>query len=607
MLTSNPRALRSNTNLKGTNNLAAAFPEFGKQTRRHAVPKSGNVGVSSASSSSSVSRNFYGGPASVEGTHQTTGSFSTKRNAAVDDDDSGLSSHMKRVKIGEGQSTDVPGADDEVSVPAFEPAPSVLEAYADHMEDDDLDGNIPFKKSAPVEILAPVEQKLEDDASDYFASDIEESEDRSTPMSKERRKVRGDLTIARMSSYFKTNYPVPAVNIFQANGDPPFWYARLRKFNEEENRWVEKGPVVILIVPCRPEAPWEARVVAHFTFGTQSAAVNMPITAFHANAIVSKGRRALVSSFGCNIIGKAFITQQPRKLREVLAPLNTKDTQRLMEAEGIKTTDAMAALPAEIASRMKKSKSKINVRHSEGSSENSSPERSSILNSSSVGAGNSDYLYECRTTVVGVKEEGCSLFVFRFESSKDTASFHERFVRASSDYDRSLAEQRLMTFMTPQPKQRNLLSGQLVAGGPDQPRFQSPFAGNVQAAQALADSGLIYVPVSSDAVAAATLGQASKPMEHRFICWHCRASVACNMPLVPSVERIMEAHREHPNSTRWDHPDAEAKARKIRTGYRCPYAFNSIGAGGMFEANENDAPMRKAKRSRWDPIVLGDQ
>jgi hypothetical protein len=39
------------------------------------------------------------------------------------------------------------------------------------------------------------------------------------------------------------------------------WTCRLRRYNPEEARWVEKGPVVLMVLPAREESPWEARFV----------------------------------------------------------------------------------------------------------------------------------------------------------------------------------------------------------------------------------------------------------------------------------------------------------------------------------------------------------
>jgi hypothetical protein len=121
-------------------------------------------------------------------------------------------------------------------------------------------------------------------ASDYYGSDLDENADTATPASANRRKHRASVAVQRMAEYFSIHYPISAQNIFASyNGLPPHWMARLRRYNREEGRWVEKGPVVLMILPCRKEpgeggrgGEWEARLVAHFAFGTQSAVINMP-------------------------------------------------------------------------------------------------------------------------------------------------------------------------------------------------------------------------------------------------------------------------------------------------------------------------------------------
>ncbi|KAI8854592.1 hypothetical protein BC829DRAFT_195536 [Chytridium lagenaria] len=178
----------------------------------------------------------------------------------------------------------------------------------------------------------------------------------------------------------------------------------------------------------------------------------------------------------------------------------------------------------------------------------SSPETTPAKASTS--ASNPDCLVECLTTVIGVKEEGSSLYVLRFQTREETKSFAERFTKASIDYGRSLAEQRAVTFTTPQPAQRLLLSGQLVALPHETSSHLSPFAANAPAVRALAASGLIYIPVSSDAVLASAAaaaaasgmdnavtpirftGGAAVVTEHRFVCWHCKSVMSIPVEVV---------------------------------------------------------------------------
>jgi hypothetical protein len=77
--------------------------------------------------------------------------------------------------------------------------------------------------------------------------------------------------------------------------------------------------------------------------------------------------------------------------------------------------------------------------------------------------GNSEYVYECLTTVMGVKEESSSLYLFLFEDGNMASSFEQRFLKAVEDYRNSLVLQRMRTFIEPQAVMKLLISGQVVA------------------------------------------------------------------------------------------------------------------------------------------------
>ncbi|KAJ3110549.1 hypothetical protein HDU96_006489 [Phlyctochytrium bullatum] len=618
-----------------------------------------------------------------------------------DDDLAGIVKNMKRMKVDEYAPVNF--VDDvEPTVSAVVPSQPGTPEFPEADEFDDLDGTPVHSRR--VSTSAPGGQ-LDDDASDYFPSDIEENEDRATPASTSRRRERAEKIVHRMKSYFEERYRVPSHNLFDvvnpaAGGErlPCSWLARLRRFNPEEGRWVEKGPVVAMLLPCRPEAPWEARLVAHYTFGTMSAAVNMPISPFHHLAIHCQGRRVLLSSLGTNVIGKAFISQQPRKLREVLAPLNQRDAKRLEEAEskssggaGGTTSSATSgdsgsttpilrgrttstkrirsarSGPAGTGSvsgsavggngderagggrRGRGERAVMEMEEEEEDEDEGNKDREGVaggvsaesLASGAVGVGNSDYLYECRTTVMGIKEDAASLYIFRFQTRQDAASFYQRFCKASLDYGLSLAEQRFDTFVQPQPARRLLLSGHLLAKDGEPALHVSPYARDPHAARALASNGLSFAAVSSDAVLSTlsaaegrknALSPGSTPLavtEQRYTCWHCGAMVSVPIPLgmvaegattdtrtamlpAPAVEEIMAAHRAHSFATRWEpteafhgrHGAAHAKSG-VRQAYRCLLAFGDLpGQGGLVELPAAEAPVGRTKKSMLEPLVV---
>ncbi|KAJ3212000.1 hypothetical protein HDU67_004116 [Dinochytrium kinnereticum] len=502
--------------------------------RRHAVP---NVPINPISSF-----NFFATSNEVRTTQVPA--MGHKRNGD-EDEMAGIVKTLKRIKVNE--------LDENQRVIVGSPAVNTNE--------DDLDD---FE-----EVLAPVGQN-EDDASDYFPSDIDEEDDRSTPASSHRRALRSRVIVESMTKHFMTMCPTPSRNINQGLGNlAPNWTARLRKYNHEEERWVEKGPVVIMLLPCREQSPWEARLVAHYSFGTQSAAINMP--------------------------RKAIIEQEPRRLRDVLKVLTRRDAELLAIKEGNTKNN----------SSLNKATHMMMESDADG---NNWP-------SAHTSAWTSDYLYECRTTVKGVKEEdGASLYVFIFPTTEDSKDFCQRYEKASKDYGRSLAELRLRTFLNPQPVQR-LVAGHLVPAERGASTHLSPFSNNPPAATALAYHGLHFVPVSNDAVVGANLAGGMRfgttPVtEYRFICWHCRASVSISVGMggapvcIPSVDRILKAHQSHPLAIRLL---SKAHRESVHHAYLCPDAFKTGENGGYCSDLRDPPPSSRTRRANLDPIVLSTE
>ncbi|KAJ3297134.1 hypothetical protein HDU76_006647 [Blyttiomyces sp. JEL0837] len=555
--------------------------------------------------------------------------------------------------------------------------------FDDDDEWDDLDGSIRSKRN--MEATAPVGQQ-EDDASDYYPSDLEETKDCATPASHNRRQHRALTTIRVMANHYLTTMPIPSSNLFvqtplhlltpinpsfysaatahlfQMPGSvPPHWMARLRRYNEEEGRWVEKGPIVIMIVPCRNESPWEARIVCHFTYGTQSVAVNMPISDLHHLFIRTSGTRTILSSMGQNIIAKAFVTQYPRKLRDLMAPLSQQDDNRLRMVEadikkgasssevGKSTSMATPALAAEKLSRemmqsdvsggrVLRSGNVVgggvrdshngNGMDSNESSGPTSPERPGASGGfsqfgfgsggcgsgaggsgmhefgagGSNGSGNSEYLYECRTTVVGVKEEESSLFMFIFENDHDAASFHHRFAQAATDYGRYCLARRLQTFMAPQIVQRVLLTGQIVQLPGGQTHL-SPYAANEPLARQMAENGLVYTPVIRS-------GEAD--ILHRVVCTFCRSTMAImtSFSEPPSLESIRLGHQSHPLATRLPTHEEYEVGDGICVSLHACRCFFAFGIGellvdvGSVQGGVGAGGGSKGKKAAWDVVVV---
>ncbi|KAI8854591.1 hypothetical protein BC829DRAFT_195542 [Chytridium lagenaria] len=152
---------------------------------------------------------------------------------------SGIVGTMKKMKVDPLNNYETP----ELAIPAeaLIPAFPALQSFSTAMDEFDEFDDAPSVLEPSS--MAPGGQ-LEDDASDYFPSDTEETDDRSTPASSNRRLARGIKIIENMREYFNLNYKTPSIHLFGGEDrDPPSWGARLRKYNAEEERWVEKGPV----------------------------------------------------------------------------------------------------------------------------------------------------------------------------------------------------------------------------------------------------------------------------------------------------------------------------------------------------------------------------
>ena len=56
-----------------------------------------------------------------------------------------------------------------------------------------------------------------------------------------------------------------------------FYLAQMSKFNQEEKRWVNKGPVLLYIYAQADKPP---QLVANYLYGTKSVVINMTLWEF---------------------------------------------------------------------------------------------------------------------------------------------------------------------------------------------------------------------------------------------------------------------------------------------------------------------------------------
>ncbi|KAI8611612.1 hypothetical protein BC830DRAFT_642836 [Chytriomyces sp. MP71] len=146
--------------------------------------------------------------------------------------------------------------------------------------EDDLGGPINSNKRGSASTREPV-PTAEDEFSDFCPSDDDAARAITTEQSRARRIARGEITVDKMRDHFKCIMPTASRNLFHGPTGSPFSvHAILKKASDSEDantfRWSNKGPVVLMFLPCSEDRPWEARLVAHYTFGTQSAAINLP-------------------------------------------------------------------------------------------------------------------------------------------------------------------------------------------------------------------------------------------------------------------------------------------------------------------------------------------
>ncbi|KAI9352910.1 hypothetical protein BDR26DRAFT_850049 [Obelidium mucronatum] len=603
-----------------------------------------------------------------------------------EDDEFGLVSAFKRTKISAERAVKArKRASSSTATSRRGPLPSrpptiprTIQEGTESSSDDDLGGSTKPKKHSEFDSSdAPAGHLQDDEGSDYYPSDVEETGGvvGTTCASVERRIQRGLTTVERMANYFAQTMPNSSRNLFDpATGRPFFVFARLRKWVDDveagsgenhtanlnnsiagkarKGRWSEKGPVVVMILPCSEERPWEARVVAHYTFGTQTAAVNMPISDIHPMFIHTlTPRKTLFSSLNNNIQAHAIISSEPRRIHEFLASnLTTRDAKLLNDLQTLSLDSAggVAKQNADLAiavaerlesvalnesgisiagpsrRRLTRSGSKVLSQHRGGPSGESSNESSGACtpavgstNGDNSGnttnamierrktrdpvAASADFLYECRSTIVPVLEEKSSVFMLHFGSRADSLSFNHRFVKAAQEFAAYLTEIRVQSFLTPQLVKRVLLSGQTVVI-PGGLVHTSPFIVDHTLARQIAETGLMYIPVVADAC--------SQAVQHRLVCMHCHAALAVltQTNVLPSLEAVCVAHAGHSFAKRVSGGSSGGRGKKVAVSggsiqgiYRCVYAAKGV-SGTAFEADPGSAT--GGSKKGWDLVII---
>ncbi|KAJ3389863.1 hypothetical protein HDU84_008233 [Entophlyctis sp. JEL0112] len=374
-----------------------------------------------------------------------------------------------------------------------------------------------------------------------------------------------------------------------------------------------------MFLPCGEEVTRvaESRLVAHYLFGTQSVALNMPISDVHDLYLRKiSSRELLFSSLNLNIIAKALTNAQPRRIHEVL------DERTLTEKDAKILCKNSMKDPEESGSG--------------STSSASTPDREVGFASAPAafaGIANPDYILECKSTLLGVKEDRSSLYRLLFETKEDCSIFQLTFEQAVKNHASNLAEVRTSTYTTPQPMKRVLLSGQTVAiAGPT---HLSPFAANPTLARQLAESGLAYIPsILPETVANAQAhnmqegqGHSAAPagVQHRLVCMHCHAALAVctRTAALPSAAEVFAAHAGHPFARRRRGATAKERRSGAATAdvYYCVYAAGALNAFGGVVVLNSEIQARSAEvggvaatagalpahggtRKGWDLVVV---
>ncbi|KAJ1551491.1 hypothetical protein HK405_014405, partial [Cladochytrium tenue] len=326
-----------------------------------------------------------------------------------------------------------------------------------------------------------------------------------------------------------------------------------------------------------------------------------------------RSQRILLSTAGNNAVATALITQQPRRLRDLISVLTPRDSEHLTEVESGARASANAASRAH---REAASAAACGGNDSDASDGDGPPRKRAALARSEPDDGeatasraangvSSDYVYECRTQVVAVREESASLFILVFESEHDVKNFKARFTRAASDYSAARIARAQESFLTPQPVARLLFSGQIVPS-PQPTLRSSPYAGNPSLAHQLASLGLVYTPVVPDGPGPATV-------QDRCVCFHCHAVVTLPPPSTPGASpppasAVARAHQAHPLASYAPSAAAAAGDKKAPAakGYYCQYAFGRRqDAGGLPPPTQHKATgTGRAKQVIYDPVPV---
>ncbi|KAJ3415951.1 hypothetical protein HDV05_003792, partial [Chytridiales sp. JEL 0842] len=316
-----------------------------------------------------------------------------------------------------------------------------------------------------------------DEISDYYPSDLEESTDPSSEPSSDRRKERAARTVERMQMHFGTHFPQCTSTLFsyqqQQEVEVPRFLCRMRKYGSEEGRrWVEKGPVVLMVLP-------NGRVGEEEGF----------------KGYTGRG-------------GGRLILSTPLPFNKPAQPSTASALEKKQQEESYK-------------SRLRSSTSKFRTSHTHSPSQESDSDSESETASkpTPVKHPEGELVSLCTPHLLSVTESKSTLFLFLFDTEPQALQFESTLHLFSRRFTHLLTLDRLSTFTHPQKIGRLLISGSVIHPNPfptpllhpPQPQtpstlLLSPLAPSPVVAEIFAKTGLVYTPVQ----------QTSGDVQHRL-------------------------------------------------------------------------------------------
>ncbi|KAG4099073.1 hypothetical protein H8356DRAFT_1038012 [Neocallimastix lanati (nom. inval.)] len=230
-------------------------------------------------------------------------------------------------------------------------------------------------------------QECEDDASDFYPSDPDDTIGEGTSKIKiEQKRKKYQTRALKIFRDLTENMSAPWRD--ELDVDNAF-ISNMYKFNEEKQRWVKKGPVVIFLLKK------QFRLVTYNLYGQQAPSLNIKLWEFMSKYSKNDDHKILISSFGRNFKNKVLINTSIAYLKDVI------DTSRLNEYE-------LSLIQNK----------KVNI---------------------------------CNSTVIPYPEEDSSNIVFYFKATEDLKRFMEAFDKACNELYYIGCQKRYNTFINEQP------------------------------------------------------------------------------------------------------------------------------------------------------------